>query len=261
MLKFLSFGSGSSGNCYLLESSEESILIDAGVGYRKVKKYFSEYGVNQEKISAIFLTHDHTDHISAVSGLAIYLKISVFATEIVHQRINTNFRIHKKLPKNLVKPIQKLQPVKIGAFTVEAFDVPHDSADCCGYTITYNDKRFVLITDCGKITEEVSSRALEADYLVLESNYDPQMLETGPYPLHLRRRIACSTGHLSNTETAEFLRDNSFANLRQLFLCHLSENNNTHELVDSAVSQALQDKNVPYHILDRRKVNGFFELD
>ena len=157
MLKFLSFGSGSSGNCYLLESSEESILIDAGVGYRKVKKYFSEYGVNQEKISAIFLTHDHTDHISAVSGLAIYLKIPVFATEIVHQRINTNFRIHKKLPKNLVKPIQKLQPVKIGAFTVEAFNVPHDSADCCGYTITYNDKRFVLITDCGKITEEVRS--------------------------------------------------------------------------------------------------------
>ena len=80
MLKFLSFGSGSSGNCYLLESSEESILIDAGVGYRKVKKYFSEYGVNQEKIRAIFLTHDHTDHISAVSGLAIYLKIPVFAT-------------------------------------------------------------------------------------------------------------------------------------------------------------------------------------
>ena len=266
MLKFLSFGSGSSGNCYLLESSEESILIDAGVGYRKVKKYFSEYGVNQEKISAIFLTHDHTDHISAVSGLAIYLKIPVFATEIVHQRINTNFRIHKKLPKNLVKPIQKLQPVKIGAFTVEAFDVPHDSADCCGYTITYNDKRFVLITDCGKITEEVSSRALEADYLVLESNYDPQMLETGPYSRYLKDRIRNGHGHLSNVQCALALAENLTSRLKHIWLCHLSQENNKPELALATVCHTLEDagirvgEDVKVEALRRTLPTGIFSL-
>lgn len=260
MLKFLSFGSGSSGNCYLLETSENSILIDAGVGYRKMKKHFAEYGVNQEKISAILLTHDHTDHISAVSGLAIYLNVPVYATEIVHHRIRTNYKIHRKLPKELVKPIEKYKPFGIGAFTIEAFDVPHDSADCSGYTICHGDKRFVLVTDCGNITDEVSARALEADYLVFESNYDPQMLENGPYPMYLRRRITCPTGHLSNTEAADFFRGGNFPNLRQIFLCHLSENNNTHELAKAAISQALSGKNIPYHILDRRKVNGFFEL-
>ena len=260
MLKFLSFGSGSRGTCYLLESHENSILIDAGVGSRKMKKHFAEYGVNQEKISAILLTHDHTDHISAVSGLAIHLNIPVYATEIVHQRIKTNFKIHRKLPKELIKPIDKYKPFGIGSFTVEAFDVPHDSADCSGYTIYHGDKRFVIVTDCGRITDEVSARALEADYLVFESNYDPKMLESSPYPMHLRRRIASPMGHLSNTETANFFSKGNFPNLRQIFLCHLSENNNTHELAETAISRALQGKNIPFHILDRRKVNGVFEL-
>ncbi len=261
MLRFLSFGSGSSGNCYLLESSESSILIDAGVGYRKMKKYFVEYGVNMEKIAAIFLTHDHTDHISAVSSMSMYLKVPVYATEIVHHRVRTNYRIHVKLDKERVNIIEKYKPVGVGGFTLEAFDVPHDSADCSGYTVCYGDKRFVLITDCGRITDEVKRRALEADYLVIESNYDSHMLETGPYPMNLRNRISCPTGHLSNNETADFLNGNDFAELKQVFLCHLSENNNMPELVNAAISQALQTKNVPFHVLDRRKVNGFFTLE
>ncbi len=260
MLRFLSFGSGSSGNCYLLESSEGSILIDAGVGYRKIKKYLVEYGVNSAKIAAIFLTHDHTDHISAVSSLSAYLKIPVYATSSVHHRVKTNFRIHVKLPAKFVMPIEKYIPIGICGFTVEAFDVPHDSADCSGYTICYGDKRFVIVTDCGRITDEVRQRAQEADYLVLESNYDTQMLESGPYPLHLRKRIAGATGHLSNGETADFLRSGTFPNLKRLFLCHLSENNNTPELAEMAASKALEGSEVKLHVLDRRKVNGYFDL-
>lgn len=261
MFRFLSFGSGSSGNSYLLDSSEGSILIDAGVGYRKMKKYFAEYGVNCEKIKAIFLTHDHTDHVSAVSSLAIYLNTPVSATKIVHQRISTNFRIHRKLPKNLVSIIEKHKPISICGFTIEAFDVPHDSADCSGYTITYGDKKFVLVTDCGHITDEVKAQVSAADYLVIESNYDQDMLENCPYPEHLRQRIATSgVGHLSNDETAELLQNGIFPNLREVFLCHLSENSNTKKLVEASVSAVLSPKHIPFHILERRDVCGFFDL-
>ena len=261
MLRFLSFGSGSSGNCYLLESSESSILIDSGVGYRKMKKYFAEYGVNMSKISAIILTHDHTDHISAVSSMSMFLNVPVYATETVHHRVRTNFRIHVKLDKSRVKVIEKYKPFGIGEFTIEAFDVPHDSADCSGYTVCCGNKRFVLVTDCGHITDEVKRRILETDYLVMEANYDAEMLENGPYPMRLRRRISCPTGHLSNGETASFLKENSFAALKQVFLCHLSENNNTPEIVNAVIADALCEKKIPFHVLARRKVNGFFNLD
>lgn len=262
MFRFLSFGSGSSGNSYLLESPEGSIIIDAGVGYRKMKKYFAEYGVNREKIKAIFLTHDHTDHIAAVSSLATYLNAPVSATSIVHQRINTNFRIHRKLPPKLVSVIEKYKPVSVCGFTIEAFDVPHDSADCSGYTVAYGGRKFVLITDCGHITDEVRARGAEADYLVIESNYDQDKLESCPYPMHLRQRIAASgVGHLSNQATAELLRNGNFPNLREVFLCHLSENSNTRELAEASVSAALSAKHIPFHILERRAVCGFFELE
>ena len=99
MLRFLSFGSGSSGNCYYLESDGESIIIDAGVGIRTLKKYFHDYGINQAKIKSIFVTHDHTDHVAAVPALAAYLHVPVYATPIVHERINTNFRIRNKIPQ------------------------------------------------------------------------------------------------------------------------------------------------------------------
>lgn len=260
MLRFLSFGSGSSGNCYLLESTEGSILIDAGVGYRKVRKYFVEYGVNQEKIKAIFLTHDHTDHIAAVSSLAIYLKTPVYATATVHQRVKTNFRIHLKLPKHLIMPIEKRQPIDVAGFRVEAFDVPHDSADCSGYTITAEGLRFVLVTDCGEVTPLVAEMATAAQYLVLEANYDREMLENGPYPAHLRKRIDSATGHLSNEQSATFLSMARFDNLKKVFFCHLSENNNRPELVEEKMSGVLGPKGIPFKVLDRKSVNGFFEL-
>ena len=261
MMRFLSFGSGSSGNSYLLECSTDSILIDAGVGYRKMKKYMKAYGVNCSRIKAIILTHDHTDHISAVSSMAIYLRVPVYATDIVHQRVKSNFRIHVKIPREQVYTLQKRVPFQIGGFTIEAFDVLHDSADCSGYTIEADGKRFVLVTDCGRITDEITARATQADYLVLESNYDNDLLENGPYPYHLRQRIAGAMGHLSNTEAAKFLATHDFPSLKELFLCHLSENNNTHELVHDAVKEAISERNIPFHILERRGVTGYFDLD
>lgn len=261
MLRFISFGSGSSGNSYLLESSEDSILIDSGVGYRKMKKYFAAYGVNCEKIRAIIVTHDHTDHISAVSSMAIYLRVPVLATSIVHHRISTNYRIHTKIPSSQVRIVEKYMPVAVGGFTVEAFDVPHDSADCSGYTITYGDRNFVIVTDCGHITDEIERRANAADYLVLETNYDQDMLDNGPYPYLLRKRISSAVGHLSNSAAADFLSTHSLKYLKHLFLCHLSENNNTLESVKDAIDNVMKGRDVRYDILERHKVCGFFELE
>lgn len=260
MIRFLSFGSGSSGNSYLLEGPESSILIDAGVGYRKMKKYFKAYGVNCDRIKAIFLTHDHTDHISAVSSMAIYLHVPVYATEIVHSRVKSNFHIHVKIPKEQVFLIEKNTPVTIGDFTIEAFDVPHDSADCSGYSVSLGDERLVLVTDCGSITPEIEKTATTADYLVLETNYDQEMLDNGPYPYYLRQRIAGTHGHLSNAEAAKFISTHDFPLLKHLFLCHLSENNNTHELVSASIKKAISERAIPFTILERRDVSGYFDL-
>lgn len=259
--RFLSFGSGSSGNCYLLESSEGSLLLDAGVGFRRVKKYFAAYGVNSSRLQGIVLTHDHTDHVAAVALLAINLGIPVYATAAVHSRIATNYHIHRKLPASLVRTIDKGVPFSLAGFTLEAFPVPHDSADCSGYVIEREGRRFVVVTDCGNVTPEVKSHAEEADYLMLEANYDAHMLETGPYPRHLKERIAGALGHMSNSDAARLLGEGSFLKLREVMLCHLSENNNTHALAAEAVSKVLREKGVPFRILERRGVTGWIEME
>ena len=262
MLRFLSFGSGSSGDCYYLESDGESIIIDAGVGIRTLKKYFHDYGINQAKIKSIFVTHDHTDHVAAVPALAAYLHVPVYATPIVHERINTNFRIRNKIPKPLVRVVEKEDSIQVGSFTVCAFNVPHDSADCSGYTVSAGGKNFVIVTDCGRVTDRIVRSVHEADYLVLETNYDREMLQNGRYPHYLKKRIVSSVGHLSNDMAARLLADEKPKRLQQLFLCHLSENNNTPQIVAQVIDEALRSyaSEAVFHVLARRKPTGFFEL-
>lgn len=263
MLRFLSFGSGSSGNCYYIESDGEAIIIDAGIGIRTIKKYFSTYGINQSCIKSIFITHDHTDHVAAVASLAIYLRIPVYATKMVHGRINTNYRIRNKIPGQFVRFIEKENPVSVGNFRICAFNVPHDSADCSGYTVCAGGGKFVIVTDCGNVTDCIVNRIHEADYLVLESNYDTVMLQNGKYPYHLKKRILSSVGHLSNEAAAQLLQNERPERLKHLFLCHLSENNNTPEVVMAKMEKALgvYDRKIPFHVLARRRPSGFFVLE
>ncbi|MDR1810269.1 MAG: MBL fold metallo-hydrolase [Prevotella sp.] len=245
--KLLSLSSGSNGNCYYLGTSSYGILIDAGIGVRTIKKYLREYGVAIETIIGVLITHDHTDHIRYVSGLGNKMHIPVYATEAVHQSISRNRFCPEQL-NGSKRVIEKEQSFSIRDFEITAFDVPHDSADNSGYLIKTGNHTIVLATDVGRITEQIARYASAANHLIIEANYDEQMLRNGNYPELLKQRIMSGNGHLSNTLTAQFLSDIFHKNMEEIWLCHLSQDNNLPELAYNAVREKLQERGV---IVDR----------
>lgn len=229
MIQFLSLASGSSGNCYYLSNTNTSILIDAGIGARTIKKQLKEYGLSLETISAVLITHNHIDHVKAVGHLSEKSRIPIYATQQVHNGIKRNYSYSRKVESN-ARYIRTEEPFAIGDFHITAFDVPHDSLGNTGYFIECEDVNFCLATDIGHLTETISSYLCRADYLVLETNYDETMLRMGPYPAHLKERILSSTGHLSNREAAEFLASHYSPRWKYVWLCHLSKDNNHPDL-------------------------------
>ena len=265
-LIFLSLASGSSGNCYYLGTETHGILIDAGIGARTIKKNLKERGIDFAKVSGVLITHDHADHIKSVGGLGDKYNLPIFATEKVHNAIDENHYVQEKFYQSR-RIIEKESPFTIKDFTITAFDVPHDSTDNVGYQIEYGEHVFTVLTDVGHITETVSRYICRATRLIIETNYDKDMLNDGYYPDFLKERIAGETGHLSNAETAEFLASNYSPHLKDVWLCHLSKDNNHPDLSYKTVTKRLSDegirvgKDVSVHVLKRNSPSEIFVLE
>lgn len=261
-MKFISFGSGSSGNCYYLLEDGIGLIIDAGIGIRSFKKYFHEYGFTYPTLKAILVTHDHTDHVKAVGALSGEYNLEVFATEEVHKGILNNYYTHKKVRPELCRTYLPGDDWSIGPFHITTFTVPHDASHNCGYFIETATTNFCFITDAGSFTPEMISFIRRARNLVIEANYDAAMLDEGPYPLHLKKRIKAPTGHACNAETARILEENLAATTENIWLCHLSEENNHPELARKTIAQALERSECKsqLHVLRRRIPSGPFEL-
>lgn len=257
---FFSLGSGSSGNCYYLGNPAYGILIDAGIGPRVTKKRLAEHGVNLSTIMAVLITHDHYDHIRSVGYFGEKMHIPVYATREVHRSIANNRLIRYSLNGSTVH-IEKGKPFQIEGIQVTAFDVPHDSNDNSGFFFEFHNQALTLATDVGTITDEVAHYAGKANHLVIESNYDEEMLRNGKYPLHLKRRITSGTGHLSNRQTAEFLANTFSPDLRNIWLCHLSGDNNSPELAYATTKKHLSSngievgRDVALHVLKRNTLS------
>jgi phosphoribosyl 1,2-cyclic phosphodiesterase len=238
-LKFLSLASGSSGNCYYVGTDNYGILLDAGVGIRSLKKTLKENGIGLERIMAVFITHEHSDHIRLVGELGGKYGIPVYATERTHAGIDSNTCIDKKryISRRI---IEKEISVDIKELRITAFDVPHDSNDCVGYLIEYRQHKLVLATDVGHISEKVGEYIRIANHLIIEANYDREMLLQGKYPAFLKERISNGSGHLSNSEIAGFLSSNFDLHLKNVWLCHLSKENNHPELAYKTVETAMR---------------------
>lgn len=263
--KFFSLGSGSSGNCCYLGNDDHGILIDAGVGIRRITKTLREYGIAMHKIRGVLITHDHTDHIKTVGCLGVKHNLPIYTTEAVHFGIQRSKFLQGDLYGSR-KIIEKETPFEIGSFRITAFDVPHDSIENVGYHIHFAGQTFVLITDVGRITPTIHKYACEANHLVVEANYDEQMLINGHYPSYLKQRISNGTGHLSNVLSAEFLSNIYHQDLKNIWLCHLSQDNNKPELAYSTIAQSLIqvgakiDENISLETLSRYKASGLREL-
>ena len=266
MLRFISFGSGSSGNCYYLYTETDSLIIDAGVGIRSLKKYFRDYGLSLYNVHRILITHDHADHIKCVGSMSHDYHLPVFATKAVHQGIDRNYCVARKVSSELRQYLEPGVTVQLGEFSVTPFSVPHDSSDNVGYMIEVQDTSFCIITDAGRVTEEMSGYIERAQHLVIEANHDREMLQQGPYPQHLKERITNGTGHLNNEACAQAIANHMSEQLRYVWLCHLSEENNHPELARKTVETVLRSygiiagKDFELEVLKRTKPTGIFEL-
>lgn len=267
MLRFISFGSGSSGNCYFLYTDSDGLMIDAGVGVRTLKKHFRDYGLSLTQVHHLLITHDHADHIKCVGSISHDLHLPVYATEQVHQGIDRNYCVTRK-----VDPIDRHllaagESIAMGDFMVTPFFVPHDSSDNVGYMIEADGVSFCIITDAGRITDEMAQYITRANYLVIEANHDREMLMAGPYPAHLKERISSGTGHLNNNDCGEAIAQNMSEELRHVWLCHLSEENNHPELARKTVEATLRSygviagKDIQLDVLKRTVPTGIFDLE
>lgn len=240
-LMFLSLASGSSGNCYFLGNSEEGILIDAGISARRINKTLKEHNINTGIIKGLCITHDHSDHIIAAGYMGERCGIPVYATRETIGGMNRNFRMPEKIYTSH-RFIVKGAPFSIGGFEITAFDVMHDGTDNSGYIVRHGNIRIAFATDIGCLTAEVKNILKKADYLVLESNYDADMLRTGRYPEFLKRRIAGDNGHLCNTAAAEFIAEAFEEGVSKVFLCHISAENNTPDVARECACKVLAEK-------------------
>lgn len=261
-MKLLSLGSGSSGNCYYIESQQHALLVDLGIGIRLFKKYASNYALPLHRLQALLLTHDHMDHVKAAGVFAQHRQLPVYATDAVFHGMEINPVLRVKVPANLQRRFNHGETQTIGPFQIKSFLVPHDASSNSGYYITDGITSLCLMTDIGHITEELRLHVSTAEHIIVEANYDTQMLETGRYPQFLKQRIRSGYGHLSNSQTAEFLYQCLTPATRNVFLCHLSEENNMPEKAHNAISEAIKARGLSVNLVClRRKIpTGFFEL-
>lgn len=265
-LIFRCFGSGSSGNCYFLGTRYSGLLIDAGISARTIQKHLREMSMDFHNIIGVLITHDHADHIRAVGTLGERIHIPIYSTHEIHEGIDRNYGVMEKL-RTSRRYFEAEQEWQLFNYKINTFHISHDSTDCLGYVIDCKGQRFMIATDCGEPNETMCAYIRTANHLVIEANHDEQMLLNGPYPTYLKERILSPKGHQSNRTCGQILRDNFHNGLRNVFLCHLSKENNDPAVAMQTVTEILEEKNIIpgqdlfLKALDRVEPSPLYTLD
>jgi phosphoribosyl 1,2-cyclic phosphodiesterase len=220
-----SLNSGSNGNCYYIGNQEEAILIDGGISCRETERRLKRLELSIKKIKAIFVTHEHSDHIYGVSRLSRKHKLPVYITDSTMKNGRLN------LPTEFVVHFKAYEPVQIGNLTVIPFPKFHDACDPHSFIVSGNEVNIGVFTDIGQSCEHVVRHFEQCHAAFLEANYDEVMLESGSYPVSLKKRIRDGHGHLSNSEALQLFMNHRPAFMSHLFLSHLSQNNNSPRIV------------------------------
>jgi phosphoribosyl 1,2-cyclic phosphodiesterase len=253
----------------LLETEHTTLLVDAGLGRREMLRRFETLGRERPvHVDAVLVTHEHSDHSSGLAQMAREWNCPAYLTEPTHQRILEMF------PSGPFQKMQRIEYVhpgerfEIGDIEVTPFAIPHDAADPVGFAFRANCVKVAIVTDLGYLPELVKQHLREADFLILESNHDLEMLKVGPYPWHIKQRVMSRTGHLSNSVVSEFLADPEVfdGQARHLVLAHLSEQNNNPDVARISAEQALESRPAEFafrgtlHIASQRIPLGPFDL-
>lgn len=220
-----SLNSGSNGNCYYIGNDEDAILIDVGISCREVVKRMQRLGLSMDKVKAVFISHEHSDHISGLRVLAGKFSLPVYMTRATFKSSRLQLAVDQ------LQPFTGYVPVQVGSITVNPFPKTHDCADGHSFVISGNGVNIGVFTDIGKVCRHVVDNFRQCHAVYLETNYDEEMLHSSAYPWHLKKRISGGEGHLSNNQALELFVKHRSPELSHLFLSHLSENNNSPQLV------------------------------
>jgi len=224
MLEICAIASGSNGNCYYVGNNKEAVLIDAGISCKQILLRMKERNLSPSKIKALFVTHEHSDHMRGVRGINKKLQIPIYLTAITYYGSYRNLRPDD--PKLFVPG----DVITVGDFSIHSFLKNHDASEPCSFRVQYKEKNIGIFTDIGEPCDNVTHHLQMCDGLFLESNYDEKMLWEGSYPYFLKQRVASNVGHLSNKQAFELLHKYASENLKCVFLSHLSKENNTPEI-------------------------------
>lgn len=226
-----SLNSGSNGNCYYVGNGQEAVLVDAGISCRETETRMKRLGLCMSTVKAIFVSHEHTDHVRGIPVLAQKYNLPVYITP------GTLRGCRFRLPKHLIHNFSSHVPVSIGGLAVTAFPKLHDASEPHSFVVGYNEITVGVFTDIGAPCEQLTYHFRQCHAAFLESNYDEEMLEKGRYPYYLKTRIRGGYGHLSNTQAVEFFTTHRPTHMSHLILAHLSQDNNCPKLVHQLFRQ------------------------
>ncbi|WP_022777269.1 MBL fold metallo-hydrolase [Butyrivibrio sp. AE3009] len=244
-MRFTSIASGSSGNCTYVGSDNTHILIDAGVSKKRIEEGLKGLDLGLSDISAIFVTHEHVDHISALHTILKKYDIPIYATVGTIQGIRNSDKKSEMIQSRFI-PVVADKQVSVGDMIIDPMTISHDALDPCGYRVYCQGKKVGVATDLGCYTEYTVDCLTDCDALLLEANHDVRMLQTGPYPYQLKRRILGDKGHLSNEKSGELLCRLLNDKMKGIFLGHLSQENNLPELAYETVRVEIEMGDTPY---------------
>ena len=259
MVGLISLSSGSQGNAVLIKNNDEAILIDCGLSCKKLREKLAEAEVDESMLSAIFVTHEHSDHVSGLRVTADKLGIPAYSNQ------NTGAFLSRKnrAPKELIF-FENGHSINHGSFLVEPFSVPHDGVDTVAFTVNCGSKRITVATDFGYPSQLVRQKIKESDILFLEANHDVKMLqECDKRPWKVKQRILSRHGHLSNESCFDLLSDALHQDLKQLVLGHVSQDTNDYALVEDLTAKYLEESGysgLPFFVAKQEGISPFFSV-
>lgn len=258
MLKCCSLYSGSSGNSFFVQSLHANILIDVGVSCKKIETALKEnFNLNLKDINAILITHEHIDHTKSLNLISNKYNIPVYATNGTWSSLGeTKVSIENK---NIIKLNNSFNIMDIRIFP---FETPHDAVEPCGFNIYDGDSKISIATDIGHIDETLFNHLKQSSFIMLESNYEPNILKYSSYPYLLKKRISGDSGHLSNIDAGKTISKLIDYGLKEALLIHLSKENNVPEIAYQSIQSCLPQNNpkINIHIAPRDNLSHIFNI-
>ena len=262
MLNFCSLYSGSSGNCLFVETESTKLLIDAGVSLKKIKDGLQSLDILPTSLNGILVTHEHIDHIKNLGNLSKKFNIPVFANQETFDNMPEQTQ---KISPNKSKIFNTTESFEIGDLKINPFHIPHDAADPCGFNIIKDNKKISIATDIGHMTNDILKHLEGSKFILLESNYDTEVLKCSKYPFYLKERIAGPNGHLSNSIAGKVVNYLINYNLETAILGHLSKENNFPELayqtvIDEIISSGTDTSKINLSVASRDNVGKLIHI-